>query len=271
MACVGGPSTWLTSATTFAKTVPLSNAKELGVPTKDIPWLRVLLEGAVIVGSILLAFALDAWWDRQNRHDELREQSAVVAREMQSASEALQQALNAHDLNAHLAEHIASTLQEVAEGSTVPMSDTLVGPLLPQVTADVTTGSLHAFIAAGGLELIEDPDIRVELLGWPTRIEDLKDDEIYLRNFAAADLVSYLRANYPVANAELLSLSILRSKFAGGPPVPSSRLSTIALRREQQLLNLLAAREAGERAIRIGLIEMLDQAARVTAALEKPR
>lgn len=241
------------------------------MPSKDIPWLRVFAEGGVIVGSILLAFALDAWWDRQNRHDELREQSAVVAREMQSARVALQRALDAHDLIAHLAEHLASNLQQVAEGSNVLVSDSLVGPLLPQVTADVTTGSLNAFIAAGGLELIEDPDIRLDLLGWPTRIEDLKDDEIYLRNFAAADLIAHFRTNYAVANAELLSIPLLTSRFGGAPQVPPNRLGTIALRREQKLLNLLAARESGERAIRTGLVEMLDQAARITAALEDSR
>ena len=30
---------------------------------KQIPWMRVLVEGMVIVVSILLALALDAWWD----------------------------------------------------------------------------------------------------------------------------------------------------------------------------------------------------------------
>ena len=29
----------------------------------QIPWLRVRVEGVVIVGSILLAFGIDAWWD----------------------------------------------------------------------------------------------------------------------------------------------------------------------------------------------------------------
>jgi hypothetical protein len=36
-------------------------------------------------------------------------------------------------------------------------------------------------------------------------------------------------------------------------------------------MNLLAARESGERAMRSGLVEMLDQAARIVAALEDPR
>ncbi len=37
----------------------------------QIPWLRVFVEGVVIVGSILLAFGLQAWWgERQERRAE---------------------------------------------------------------------------------------------------------------------------------------------------------------------------------------------------------
>jgi len=32
--------------------------------TKQIPWLRVFVEGAVIVGSILLALGIDTWWEQ---------------------------------------------------------------------------------------------------------------------------------------------------------------------------------------------------------------
>ena len=31
--------------------------------TKQLPWLRVFVEGVVIVGSILLAFGIDAAWE----------------------------------------------------------------------------------------------------------------------------------------------------------------------------------------------------------------
>ncbi len=31
----------------------------------QIPWLRVFVEGVVIVGSILLAFGIQAWWDER--------------------------------------------------------------------------------------------------------------------------------------------------------------------------------------------------------------
>ena len=243
--------------------------KELDVQTKGIPWLRVFAEGAVIVGSILLAFALDAWWGDRSRRAELREQASVVADEMESAHQALRAVLDVHEWNARLVEQLTADLTRVAEGGVVVLSDSLIGPLLPQATADVTTGSLEAFIAAGGLELVEDPEVRRDMLAWPTRIEDLKDDEIYLRNFAAADLASYLRANYAVANAERLSTALVRSAFGAAPPVDPERVGTLTLRHEPRLLNLLAAREAGERGLRSGLVDMLDQAARIVASLEE--
>jgi hypothetical protein len=40
---------------------------------KQISWLRVVTEGVVIVVSILLAFGIDAWWERhQDRQDEVQ-------------------------------------------------------------------------------------------------------------------------------------------------------------------------------------------------------
>ena len=39
----------------------------------QISWLRVFVEGVVIVGSILLAFGIDAWWEgRQERDEEVQ-------------------------------------------------------------------------------------------------------------------------------------------------------------------------------------------------------
>lgn len=29
------------------------------------PWVRLFVEGVIIVGSILLAFGIEAWWDER--------------------------------------------------------------------------------------------------------------------------------------------------------------------------------------------------------------
>lgn len=41
-------------------------------PRQQIPWLRIGAEGAAIVVSILLAFAIDAWWQRQQEEGDER-------------------------------------------------------------------------------------------------------------------------------------------------------------------------------------------------------
>ena len=40
--------------------------------TRQIPWLRVFVEGVVIVASILIAFALDASWEAYRQSQEER-------------------------------------------------------------------------------------------------------------------------------------------------------------------------------------------------------
>ena len=238
---------------------------------KEIAWLRAAVEGVVIVGSILLAFALDAWWDERARRLELLEQVDVLAGEMESTRAALERVRGAHAANADLAAHLAMVLNGVDRGAEVVVSDTLLGPLLPQVTADVTTGSLDAFLAAGGLELIDDAEVQSYLLGWSAQVEDLLDDEIYLRNFVAADLARHLRATSDVARAERLSIPLVRGMFGADPPVAAELLGTVTLRREQELINLLAARETGERGMRSELEDMLERVDRIVGALNELR
>jgi len=43
----------------------------------DIPWKRLVAEAAAIVGSILLAFWIDAWWD--DRSDVKMERALLSA------------------------------------------------------------------------------------------------------------------------------------------------------------------------------------------------
>ena len=42
---------------------------------QQVPWLRIITEGVAIVASILLAFAIDAWWQRRA---ELEQANALV-------------------------------------------------------------------------------------------------------------------------------------------------------------------------------------------------
>ncbi len=40
--------------------------------SKDIPWKRIAIEATAIVASILLAFAIDAWWEESQNQQDIR-------------------------------------------------------------------------------------------------------------------------------------------------------------------------------------------------------
>ena len=70
--------------------------------TQNIPWKRLFAEAAAIVGSILLAFAIDAWWENRSEREteqwlmerlradfrEIRSALDIVEEEHQKASDA---------------------------------------------------------------------------------------------------------------------------------------------------------------------------------------
>ena len=64
-----------------------------------IPWRRVGVEGVVIVGSILLALGLDAWWEDRQEHAEKEELLSSLLLELQFNSDRLAQFDSAVALN----------------------------------------------------------------------------------------------------------------------------------------------------------------------------
>ena len=59
----------------------------------NIPWNRILVEGAAIIASILIAFAIDLWWDdRKEFESEIRDLIRVSA-ELESNSDKIQNKL----------------------------------------------------------------------------------------------------------------------------------------------------------------------------------
>ena len=56
---------------------------------RTIPWLRVAIEGLVIVSSILLAFGIDAWWSSRQVKVERALTLALLEDQMRSNREIL--------------------------------------------------------------------------------------------------------------------------------------------------------------------------------------
>ena len=139
---------------------------------KQIPWLRVAVQGVVIVGSILAAFGVEAGWDA--RGERLRR--AALLEDLQTEI-----SLNVVGLEAALqrqrtrVERVDLLLRELTPQSTGLPDDSvraLQASVLVHPTYDPTFGILNLLIQSGDLTLFEDRVLRARLAGLPSFWKD---------------------------------------------------------------------------------------------------
>ena len=172
---------------------------------KQIPWLRVFVEGVVIVGSILLALALDEWRDGVR---ERGEETAVLERlskefvgvdSVMRAWQAHHQAVldNGEALLAHTGPD-PSTLGSDSIGA-------LVGRFAFLWTVNPPDGVFSSLIASGQLDLIVDAELRDELASWQSLLGDLHGDEDIAVRTVEDHLMPYLYAHLSMRSVAALT------------------------------------------------------------------
>lgn len=145
--------------------------------SNNIPWGRVLVEGAAIVISILLAFGIDAWWqDRQERAEEQQ-----VLNGLKDEFTLINDVLTSHKQQ-HLErlQALEELLESFDNDGTEPTPDVLTAALdvlVAPTTSDISNGTLHALLNSGRLEIFENTTLRKHLVGWESAIEEVWDDQ----------------------------------------------------------------------------------------------
>ena len=139
---------------------------------QDIPWKRLFVEATAIVASILIAFAIDAWWEN-------RLERSVEVQYLKALREDLHRSLELLD------EEEATQQQQVAHlesllstNGETPYSDELrlwlddglwnIGTYEPQLS------SLRDLESSGQTHIIENPEIRRSLASVMQRIGNLE-------------------------------------------------------------------------------------------------
>ena len=139
---------------------------------RQIPWLRVFAEGVVIVGSILLAFGIQALWDgRVDRREEAESLQALHA-DFLGTVEELDRVAGSHRLRLAAASELlgisAPGLRALARDSL----QTLLRLSTRTTTIDPPIATLKSLIASGELALISDKVLRSRLAGWNGLLDD---------------------------------------------------------------------------------------------------
>jgi hypothetical protein len=152
---------------------------------------NIIIQGATIIFSILMAFVIDAWW--ANRKDNLNEveQLRAIRSELILGVENLEGILSTTN---HHSKNIDSLILLLKNGGNNPVdvSGNLMGSTIMWRTSDVSISTLNALMASGSLNQLNNPSLKVKLAGLPAQLFDLTEDEIFAKEFSENHMSTFL-------------------------------------------------------------------------------
>ncbi|MFT5665452.1 MAG: hypothetical protein ACJAYF_003141 [Arenicella sp.] len=204
---------------------------------------KLALEGAVVVASILIAFALDAWWNDRQIQQETAEDLAIVQFELaenirliQVTMEIMNQVVAANDT-------LIAKLMTQPDSELVEIEDTTIfWGIFSNPTLDPSLGGTDAWIAAGRLGGLGSPILRQRLASMRGKVEDVVEEQHIAREIAVHEI-------YPLIKDEIGDIGLIQQLVSTGFHARQrtsvqvvSGLGTIAIPNSNALRFLLRAR-----------------------------
>ena len=154
----------------------------------EIPWKRITVEAVAIVGSILLAFAIDTWWnDRQDRAEELRTLRALSA-EFELNAQWLAYSARSHAQTSASADALLEALRQSDQDNPAVVSDSDVYLVSGHLSFNPISGAYDAMLQSGTFRFIRNPEIRESLAAWPATVSDATENDHLLRTILGPKL-----------------------------------------------------------------------------------
>lgn len=149
----------------------------------------------MIIASILLALALDAWIAERERQAQERVELRALRTDFSRQIEALKRLQSNNDVKL---EKMRLLLANAAKGAAVPVPvvDSAVRALINAPSFDPGATTMESLLASGRLSLIHDFELRAALVEWQGVVDEVKDNELLLREFVRQSVVPYLAARH---------------------------------------------------------------------------
>lgn len=148
---------------------------------RTIPWQTIAVEAVAIVLSILLAFAIDAWWTEKKDRDVEHAALNALRTDFAASREQLAEVLRSlGDGRSSFARFQSATPAELTEINPDAVRRILAG-LVKNHTFDPVTATLDALANDGRLGLISDPQLLGRLSQWRSDLENIEDISFELR------------------------------------------------------------------------------------------
>lgn len=157
-----------------------------------INWPRIAAEGAAIVTSILLAFAIDAWWQQRNEQQLTDTLYEGLHDDFQSSQAHISQWLAGNELMFDALTQFRDQLAAAGIGSELDVPVEWIISAIGAPTYSPTESTLQAAISSGQIEQIQNIELRTKLAVWRQQLDDTAEDELLIRQIVVNQLVPIL-------------------------------------------------------------------------------
>ena len=177
--------------------------------------VRVLLEGSVIVVSILLAFAIDAGWDRFQQRAAERDAMRTLAAEFTTNLELTRADIAALRRSRSSTVFVLESARSVPTGSSFQVPDTSVVRMLAVRSLNPSTGALDGVLGSQGLDLFSDPTLRSRVAAWSGQLRDVLEDQAGHETSRQISLIPVLGRQGDISTAMEAILPVLLDRASG--------------------------------------------------------
>jgi len=153
---------------------------------RQVPWLRVFVEGVVIVASILLAFGIEAWWGGQQQAEDRSELLSTMLESVQLNRASLEDNIQRSEAAQALTRRFLEMEDPELAAVSTDTARSLLNSLNQPVTAQASRGPLSRLLDSGRLSLISEPSVIASLDHWLVQITELEERA---KNLAQVELM----------------------------------------------------------------------------------
>ena len=179
-------------------------------------WKRLAIEAVAIVASILLAFAIDAWWGELQERQFEEETIQGLLEEYQGHQRSL---AFAKQLHLRILRAVASLITASHRGTYESAEfdvDSAISLLKIPPTTDLGSGVRDALVSSGQIELLSNKQLRYQLAEWESVMDELIDDERTGTTIVLEIVAPYLtRHGVPNAYSEFVAAATVDAPLDG--------------------------------------------------------
>jgi hypothetical protein len=138
-----------------------------GLAGSTLPWNRLFAEFTVIVAGVLIALAVDSWWERRQERNHAREYLAQLLVDFQGTERRLRGTI---ETETQRLEGVNSVIGSALRGPW-PQADSLELPTGYNYFEPLE-GTLSALIQSGDLRLLRNDSVRFELIAFSALLHE---------------------------------------------------------------------------------------------------